>query len=123
MEKLESIIRLVTERNIEQVLLAFKEYATEMEFVRCSLERAAETCIHVLLVHTKFNYVIQEAIVVIKDTFRKYINQYESIIATLCENLHTRTSPRRSMLSVSAVQTALGIVMDSFDDTTAQVQL
>ncbi|UIZ23627.1 hypothetical protein KXD40_007850 [Peronospora effusa] len=96
MEKLESIIRLVTERNIEQVL-AFKEYATEVEFVRCSLERAAETCIHVLLVHiqTKFNYVIQEAIVMIKDTFRKYINQYESIIATLCENLDTHTGRAR----------------------------
>ncbi|CAI5703693.1 unnamed protein product [Peronospora effusa] len=85
MEKLESIIRLVTERNIEQVLFAFKEYATEVEFVRCS---------------TKVNYVIQEAIVVIKDTFRKYINQYESIIATLCENLHTRTSPRRRYIMI-----------------------
>ncbi|CAI5700521.1 unnamed protein product [Peronospora effusa] len=80
MEKLESIIRLVTKRNIEQVLLAFKEYATEVEFVRCS---------------TKFNYVIQEAIVMIKDTFRKYINQYESIIATLCENLDTHTGRAR----------------------------
>ena len=39
------------------------------------------------------NYVVQEAIVVIKDIFRKYPNQYESIIATLCENLDTLDEP------------------------------
>ncbi|KAK0175862.1 hypothetical protein PV328_000059 [Microctonus aethiopoides] len=33
------------------------------------------------------NYVVQEAIVVIKDIFRKYPNKYESKISTLCENL------------------------------------
>ena len=61
MEKLEIIIRLVSERNIEQVLLEFKEYATEVDvdFVRkavraigrCAikLERAAQRCINVLL--------------------------------------------------------------------------
>ena len=39
------------------------------------------------LIKTKVNYVVQEAIVVIKDIFRKYPNRYESIIAALCENL------------------------------------
>jgi AP-2 complex subunit beta-1 len=50
---------------------------------------AADRCIRVLLelVSTKVNYVVQEAIVVIKDIFRRYPNQYELIIATLCENL------------------------------------
>ena len=33
------------------------------------------------------SYVVQEAIIVIKDIFRRYPNQYESIIATLCDNL------------------------------------
>lgn len=42
---------------------------------------------------TKVNYVVQEAIVVIKDIFRKYPNKYESIIATLCENLDTLDEP------------------------------
>lgn len=92
MEKLEIIIRLASERNIEQVLLEFKEYATEVDvdFVRravraigrCAikLERAAERCINVLLdlIQTKVNYVVQEAIVVIKDIFRKYPNKYVS---------------------------------------------
>jgi AP-1 complex subunit beta-1 len=73
-----------------QVLLEFKEYATEVDvdFVRkavraigrCAikLERAAERCINVLLdlIKIKVNYVVQEAIVVIKDIFRRYPNMY-----------------------------------------------
>jgi AP-1 complex subunit beta-1 len=107
MEKLEIIIRLASERNIDQVLLELKEYATEVDvdFVRravraigrCAikLERSAERCITVLLdlIQTKVNYVVQEAIVVIKDIFRKYPNKYESIIATLCENLEDLDEP------------------------------
>jgi hypothetical protein len=89
------------------VLLEFKEYATEVdvEFVRkavraigrcaIALARSAEACINVLLelIQTKVNYVVQEAICVIKDIFRRYPNQYESIIATLCENLDTLDEP------------------------------
>lgn len=73
------------------MLLEFKEYATEVDvdFVRksvraigrcaISLERAAERCINVLLelIQTKVNYVVQEAIVVIKDIFRRYPNRYQ----------------------------------------------
>uniref|UniRef100_A0A061R808 Beta-adaptin-like protein n=1 Tax=Tetraselmis sp. GSL018 TaxID=582737 RepID=A0A061R808_9CHLO len=107
LEKLEIMINLANERNIDQVLLEFKEYATEVDvdFVRkavraigrcaVSLERAAERCINVLLelIQTKVNYVVQEAIIVIKDIFRRYPNQYESIIGTLCENLDTLDEP------------------------------
>ena len=108
MEKLEIIIKLVSERNIDQVLLELKEYATEVDvdFVRKSvsaigrcavkLERAAERCIGVLLelIQTKVNYVVQESVVVIKDIFRRYPNRYESIIATLCDNLDTLDEPQ-----------------------------
>ena len=90
MEKLEIIIRLASDKNIDQVLLELKEYSTEVdvEFVRkavraigsCAikLERSAERCIGVLLdlIQTKVNYVVQESIVVIKDIFRKYPNRY-----------------------------------------------
>jgi len=45
---------------------------------RCAikLERAAERCISVLLelIKIKVNYVVQEAIIVIKDIFRRYPN-------------------------------------------------
>lgn len=74
---------------LPQVLMELKEYATEVdvEFVRkavraigrCAikLDRAAEKCIKVLLelIQTKVNYVVQEAIIVIKDIFRKYPNR------------------------------------------------
>lgn len=147
MEKLEIIIRLVSERNIEQVLLEFKEYATEVDvdFVRRSvraigrcavkLERAAEKCINVLLelIQTKVNYIVQEAIIVIKDIFRKYPNQYESIIATLCENLDTLDEPeaKASMIwiigeyaeRIDNADELLDAFIDGFDDETALVQL
>lgn len=43
------------------------------------------------------SYVVQEAIVVIKDVFRKYPNKYESVIATLCENLESLEAPEVSL--------------------------
>lgn len=108
MEKLEIIIKLVNERNIDQVLLELKEYSQEVDvdFVRKSvsaigrcavkLDRAAERCIGVLLelIQTKVNYVVQESVIVIKDIFRRYPNRYESIIATLCDNLDTLDEPQ-----------------------------
>jgi AP-1 complex subunit beta-1 len=147
MEKLEIIIRLASERNIEQVLLELKEYSTEVdvEFVRKSvraigrcaikLERSAERCINVLLdlIKTKVNYVVQEAIVVIKDIFRKYPNKYESIIANLCENLEDLDEPEAKAAMVwiigeyvERIENAddlLDSFLESFQEETAQVQL
>ena len=147
MEKLEIIIRLASERNIDQVLLEFKEYATEVDvdFVRKSvraigrcaikLEKAAERCINVLLelIQTKVNYVVQEAVVVIKDIFRKYPNKYESIIATLCENLEELDEPeaKASMVwiigeyaeRIDNADDLLESFLETFHDETAPVQL
>jgi len=41
-------------------------------------QQSAERCVSTLLdlIQTKVNYVVQEAIVVIKDIFRKYPNKY-----------------------------------------------
>ncbi|KAI9821154.1 MAG: hypothetical protein M1827_003888 [Pycnora praestabilis] len=105
--KLELIFMLATERNIEEVLTELREYATEIDvhFVRKSvraigklaikIEPAARRCIHTLLelVATKVSYIVQEATVVIRNIFRKYPNQYESIISTLCENLDSLDEP------------------------------
>eukprot|EP00282_Hemiselmis_andersenii_P000128 CAMPEP_0114114862 /NCGR_PEP_ID=MMETSP0043_2-20121206/3662_1 /TAXON_ID=464988 /ORGANISM="Hemiselmis andersenii, Strain CCMP644" /LENGTH=590 /DNA_ID=CAMNT_0001207087 /DNA_START=139 /DNA_END=1907 /DNA_ORIENTATION=- len=103
MEKLDVLVMLSHSGNIDQVLMEFNEYATEIddEFVRKSvrsigrcavkLPDAAERCVKVLvdLIKTKVNYVVQEAIVVIRNIFRKYPNKYEGVIGTLCENLET----------------------------------
>ncbi|KAL1923980.1 uncharacterized protein VTP21DRAFT_7015 [Calcarisporiella thermophila] len=105
--KLEIMFRLANAENVEQVLSELKEYAVEIDvdFVRKSvrsigrlavkIESAAERCIATLLelIQTKVNYIVQEAIVVIKDIFRKYPNQYETIISTLCENLDSLDEP------------------------------
>lgn len=107
MAKLEIIYRLANQRNVEQVLAELREYASEVDvdFARkavrsigrlaIKIEPAADRCIQALLtlIQTKVNYVVQEAIVVIKDIFRKYPNRYESIIATLCENLDSLDEP------------------------------
>lgn len=87
MEKLDILTTLVSPSNVDQVLLELREYATEvdMEFVRkavrgigiCAikegLESATEKCVGVLveLIRTKVNYIVQEAIIVIKDIFRR----------------------------------------------------
>lgn len=147
MEKLEIIIKLVSERNIDQVLLELKEYATEVDvdFVRKSvsaigrcavkLERAAERCIGVLLelIQTKVNYVVQESVIVIKDIFRRYPNRYESIIATLCDNLDTLDEPlaKASMIwiigeyaeRIDNADELLDTFLETFEEEDPAVQL
>lgn len=105
--KLELIFMLANENNIDEVLTELREYATEIDvhFVRkavraigklaIKIEPAAKRCIDLLLelVSTKVTYIVQEATVVIKNIFRKYPNQYESIIGTLCEHLDSLDEP------------------------------
>jgi hypothetical protein len=128
-------------------LAELKEYATEVDvdFVRkavraigrCAIkvEQSAERCVATLLdlIQTKVNYVVQEAIVVIKDIFRKYPNKYESIISTLCENLDTLDEPeaRASMIwiigeyaeRIDNADELLESFLEGFHDENTQVQL
>lgn len=147
LEKLDIMIRLASQANIAQVLSELKEYATEVDvdFVRkavraigrCAIkvEQSAERCVSTLLdlIQTKVNYVVQEAIVVIKDIFRKYPNKYESIISTLCENLDTLDEPeaRASMIwiigeyaeRIDNADELLESFLEGFHDENTQVQL
>lgn len=147
LEKLDIMIRLASQANIAQVLAELKEYATEVDvdFVRkavraigrCAIkvEQSAERCVSTLLdlIQTKVNYVVQEAIVVIKDIFRKYPNKYESIISTLCENLDTLDEPeaRASMIwiigeyaeRIDNADELLESFLEGFHDENTQVQL
>uniref|UniRef100_A0AC35UFA4 AP complex subunit beta n=1 Tax=Rhabditophanes sp. KR3021 TaxID=114890 RepID=A0AC35UFA4_9BILA len=147
MEKLDIMIRLAQSNNITQVLGELKEYANEVDvdFVRkavraigrCAIkvESSAEKCVATLLelIQTKVNYVVQEAVVVIKDIFRKYPNRYEYIIATLCENLDTLDEPeaRASMIwiigeyaeRIENADELLESFVENFHDENTQVQL
>jgi AP-2 complex subunit beta-1 len=145
--KLELIFMLATEKNIEEVLTELREYATEIDvhFVRKSvraigklaikIEPAAKRCITTLLdlVATKVTYIVQEATVVISNIFRKYPNQYESIISTLCENLDSLDEPeaKSAMIWVigqyaSRIENSDALLEDflySFADEPVEVQL
>lgn len=145
--KLELIFMLATEKNIQEVLTELREYATEIDvhFVRKSvraigklaikIEPAARLCISTLLdlVATKVTYIVQEATVVISNIFRKYPNQYESIISTLCENLDSLDEPeaKAAMIWVigqyaSRIENSDALLEDflySFADEPVEVQL
>lgn len=146
-EKLEIMVLLAAESNVDQVLLEFKEYATEVDvdFVRravraigrcaVAIEPAAERCVNVLLdlIRTRVNYVVQEAVVVIKDIFRRYPNRYESVISTLCDCLEGLDEPeaRASMIwivgeyaeRIDNADELLEQFLESFPEEPATVQL
>ncbi|PKI83689.1 beta-adaptin [Malassezia vespertilionis] len=100
-EKIDVMIKLAKEDNVDMLLSELKEYASEVDvdFVRrtiraigqcaIAIEGAAERCVYVLLelIGSRVSYVVQEATVVVKDIFRKYPNQYTRIIPSLCANL------------------------------------
>ena len=100
------MVRIANDKNMEQLLAELKEYAMEvdMDFVKravraigqvaIKIDSSAEKCVNVLLdlIATKVHYVIQEAIVVMKDIFRKYPG-YEGIIPTLCQCIDELDEP------------------------------
>lgn len=105
-EKLEIMVRIANDKNVDQLIAELKEYALEVDMdivkravkaigqVAIKIESASEKCVNTLLdlINTKVNYVVQEAIVVIKDIFRKYPG-YEGIIPTLCKCIDELDEP------------------------------
>ena len=107
LEKLEILYKLVSMNNIDMVLNELKEYASDVDvqFVRRSvkligqcaikLEKAAQRCVEALveLVKTQVSFVIQEAIIGLKDIFRRYPNTFEGAMTIINENLRTLDDP------------------------------
>ncbi|KAF8247704.1 Adaptor protein complex beta subunit [Wilcoxina mikolae CBS 423.85] len=146
LEKLDIMIRIANEKNIDQLLMELKEYALEvdMDFVKravkaigqCAIkiDTAAERCVTVLLdlINTKVNYVVQEAIVVVKDIFRKYPG-YEGIIPKLCQNIDEVDEPnaRGALIwivgeyaeKINDAGEILSSFVEGFQDEYSQVQL
>ncbi|KAL8291497.1 hypothetical protein RQP46_002475 [Phenoliferia psychrophenolica] len=146
-EKLEIMIKLATEKNVDTFLSELKEYASEVDvdFVRkavkaigqCAIkiEAAAERCVNVLLdlISTRVSYVVQESIVVIKDIFRKYPERYEGIIPTLCASLEELDEPeaKASLIWILGEYAAkidnadelIGTFLDNYAEEPIQVQL
>ncbi|RMZ82264.1 hypothetical protein DV738_g1847, partial [Chaetothyriales sp. CBS 135597] len=145
-QKLEIMVRIANESNVDQLLMELKEYALEvdMDFVRravkaigqvaIKIENASERCVNALLdlINTKVNYVVQEVIVVIKDIFRKYPG-YEGIIPTLCKCIDELDEPnaRGAMIwivgeyadKISNAGDILASFVDGFAEEFTQTQL
>ncbi|ORY83626.1 adaptin N terminal region-domain-containing protein [Protomyces lactucae-debilis] len=145
--KLEILVKLAHIDNMSQVLAELQEYATEIDvdFVRkavrsighlaVKVEASASKCIRVLmeLVGSKISYVVQEVTVVIRDIFRKYPNEYESVISTLCDNLDSLDEPEAKAAMIwiigeyaHRIEHADKILDDflyTFADEAAEVQL
>ncbi|EFE37162.1 uncharacterized protein ARB_04691 [Trichophyton benhamiae CBS 112371] len=145
-QKLEIMVRIANDRNVDQLLAELKEYAldVDMDFVRravraigqtaIKIELTAEKCVATLLdlINTKVNYVVQEAIVVIKDIFRKYPG-YEGIIPTLCQCIDELDEPdaRGALIwivgeyaeKISNAGDILAGFVDGFNEEFTQTQL
>lgn len=69
---------------VVRYIMSFCDVFTQVMISWCLcpvlLKQSAERCVSTLLdlIQTKVNYVVQEAIVVIRDIFRKYPNKYVS---------------------------------------------
>ncbi|KAM5475581.1 hypothetical protein MauCBS54593_001273 [Microsporum audouinii] len=130
--KLELIFMLATKDNISVVLTELREYATEIDvhFVRkavraigklaIKIESASRQCIETLLelVNAKIPYIVQEATVVIRNIFRKYPNQYESIISTVIQNIDELDEPEAK----AAVIWIIGQYADRIDNSDVFLQ-
>ncbi|KAF8654093.1 hypothetical protein AX16_003626 [Volvariella volvacea WC 439] len=145
--KLEIMYRLARSENADEVLAELQEYASEVDidFVRkavrsigrlaIKVESAAKNCIQALLdlLEHKVSYVVQEAIIVIRDIFRRYPGQYEAIIPKLCEQIDLLDEPeaRASMIWIigqfaNIIDNAdefLDDLLYSFLDESVEVQL
>ena len=145
LQKIEIMVRISNERNTDQLLAELKEYAMEvdMDFVRravraigqvaIKIEGATEKSVNTLLdlIATKVHYVVQEAIVVIKDIFRKYPG-YEGIIPTLCQCIDELDEPNaRSAIiwiigeyaeKINNAGEVLAGFVDGFNEEFAQVR-
>ncbi len=122
-------------------------YATEIDvhFVRkavraigklaIKIESAAKQCIDCLLelVNAKVPYIVQEATVVIRNIFRKYPNQYESIIGQVIQNIDELDEPEAKAAIIwiigqyaDRIENAPDLLQDylaTFHDETVEVQL
>ncbi|KAG8907527.1 beta-adaptin [Tulasnella sp. 417] len=146
-EKLDIMVRLAGEKNVDALLSELKEYASEVDvdFVKravkaigqCAIriDSSAERCVHVLLdlISTRVSYVVQEAVVVMKDIFRKYPDSYEGVIPILCASLDSLDDPeaKASLIwiigeyadKIDNADELLAIFVQSFSEEAYQVQL
>ncbi|NWZ33662.1 AP1B1 protein, partial [Brachypodius atriceps] len=148
LEKLDIMIRLASQANIAQVLAELKEYATEVDvdFVRKAVRAIGRCAIKVeagsprpqLCCGTWFGvWVGQDLGLLLLVSFLLLValssGRYESVIATLCENLDSLDEPeaRAAMIwivgeyaeRIDNADELLESFLEGFHDESTQVQL
>lgn len=145
--KLEIMYRLARAENYSEVLAELHEYASEvdLDFVRkavrsigrlaIKVEQAADNCIETLLklIETGVSYVVQEAVIVTKDIFRRYPGKYEGIIPKLCEHIDALDEPESKAAiiwiigqfanKIDNADELLDVLIDTFLEESVEVQL
>jgi AP-2 complex subunit beta-1 len=120
-------------------------YASEvdLDFVRkavrsigrlaIKVEQAADSCIETLLqlIETGVSYVVQEAVIVTKDIFRRYPGKYEGIIPKLCEHIDSLDEPESKAAiiwiigqfanKIDNADELLDVLIDTFLDESVEV--
>jgi len=131
LEKLDILYKLVSMNNIDMVLNELREYASDVDIKfgrrsvklisQCAikLEKAAQRCVETLveLVKTQVGFVIQEAIIGLRDIFRRYPNTFEGAMAIINENLRVLDDPEAK----AALIWIIGEYSDRIDG--AEIQL
>ncbi|KAK4050011.1 beta-adaptin [Microbotryomycetes sp. JL201] len=142
-EKLEIMIKLATEKNVDTFLSELKEYASEVDvdFVRKSvraigqcaikLEASTERCVNVLLDLISTRLTLKFALY--QDIFRKYPQRYEGIIPTLCASLDSLDEPeaKASLIwilgeyadKIDNADELIGSFLETYTEEPIQVQL
>ncbi|KAF7336049.1 AP complex subunit beta [Mycena sanguinolenta] len=128
-EKLDIMVRLASEHNVDALLSELKEYASEVDvdFVRRGIKAIGQTAVKIDAAAER------EAVVVMKDIFRKYPSTYEGVIPTLCANLDELDEPeaKASLIwiigehaeKIDNAADLLSVFVDSFIEESYSVQL
>lgn len=147
-QKLEIMVKLANESNIDMILHELKEYVSEVdiEFVRkcisaigklsIKIEKTATKCVFALreiISSNKSNLIVQETIIVLKDIFRKYPERYEKILVEVMSEIKAIDEPesKAALLwiigeyieSIDDAHSILSVFLENFKEEPSEVQL
>lgn len=107
MEKIEVLIKVADDKNVDTVLEELKEYTNDIdsELVQCAVkaighiilrvERGARRAVEIIkeIAANGTTMALQEAVIVAKDIFRKFPNKYDGLTKDLCKRIEEFTEP------------------------------
>ena len=147
-QKLEIMVKLANENNIDMILHELKDYVSEVDvdFVRkcinaigklsIKIEKTATKCVFALreiISQNQSNLIVQETIIILKDIFRKYPERYEKILVEVMNEIKAIDEPdsKTALLwiigeyidNIDEAETILKVLLENFKEETSSVQL